>query len=111
MEGDAEGLVLVLVPGGTEPELEAAVRDVIDRRRHLREHGGMAVGVAGDEHAEPHALRRLGERREGCPAFHAAPSAPIAAPEAGDEVIHEPETVEVGVLVERPARGRGGRAS
>ena len=100
VEGDGEGVVLVGVPGGAEAELEAAVGDVVDGRGLLGEDGGMAVGVAGDEDAEADARGGLGEGGEGGPALHAGALGAEGGAEAGDEVVHQPEAVEVGVLVE-----------
>ena len=62
VEGNAVGVMLELLPAGANAEVEPAAAHVIDGRRHLRQHRGIPVGVAGDEDAEPNPLRL---RREG----------------------------------------------
>src|SRR5690348_2334707 len=52
-EFDAVGAGLLLVPARADPELESAVRDVIQRRSHIGEDRGVTVVDAGDERAEP----------------------------------------------------------
>src|SRR5579883_440977 len=58
----AEVVVLALEPAGADTQDEAAVADVVDRRRHLREQGRVAVAVAGDHAADGGARGRLGQR-------------------------------------------------
>ena len=60
-EVEAVRRVLSLVPPCAEPELEAAARHVVDRRRRLREHRGVAEGDRRDERAEPDPLGPRGQ--------------------------------------------------
>ena len=61
-EAVAVGAPLVLVPAGADAHLDAAAGDDVDRRRDLREVRGVAVAHAGAHLAEPHPVRRGGER-------------------------------------------------
>src|SRR4029453_13025086 len=57
-EIEAIALVLGLEPARADPEDRAAARHDVERRDDLREVGGIPVGVAGDERAEPPARAR-----------------------------------------------------
>jgi hypothetical protein len=60
--------VLALVPARAHPDLDAAVRDVVDRGRHAGEHARVAIGRGRDHRAEADAARERcesGERRPG----------------------------------------------
>jgi hypothetical protein len=72
VERDAVGAMLALHPAGAEPEDQATSAHVVDRRRHLREHGGMPVRVAAHQHPEPKTMCPGGERAEEGPGFEAA---------------------------------------
>src|SRR5204862_6539215 len=52
LEREAEGPELDVVPARAEPEDEAATRDLVDRRRLLREQGGIVEAGAGDERSD-----------------------------------------------------------
>ena len=65
--GDAEGVVLRLVPARSEPEDEAPARHLVERVRHLREDRGVPEAGARHERAEVDAARRLAEGRENRP--------------------------------------------
>jgi hypothetical protein len=53
-EGDAVGVVLVALPAGAHTERELAPAHVVGGDRHVGDDGGMSVGVAVDEGADPH---------------------------------------------------------
>ena len=88
-ELDAVGAGFLLVPAGADPELEAAVRDDVERGGHVGEHGRVPVVDPRHEHPEAEAPRGLGQRRQRDPPL-----------EAGARRVR-PDRVEV---VERPAR-------
>ena len=46
------GRVLVRLPSGAQPEYEPSVRDAVQRGGHVRNHRGMAVGVAQDQRSQ-----------------------------------------------------------
>ena len=54
-------VVLVDVPARPDAEVQAPVADHVDSRGDVREHGRVAVGVAGDHQPEPQARRLGGE--------------------------------------------------
>ena len=56
--------MLLLEPGGAEPELGAAAGEHVERRHRLRQQTGMAVGDPGDQQAEPDALGLGGDVAE-----------------------------------------------
>ena len=62
-EAEAVGLVLALVPAGSEAELDAAIRDVVDRRHVLGEHGRVPERRGRDEHAQPELRRHRRQAR------------------------------------------------
>ena len=68
-EVPAVGLVLADVPSRADAERDAAAGDDVDGGRHLGQERRVAVGVAGDEDAEPEPLRDRGHRRQQRPAL------------------------------------------
>src|ERR671910_32917 len=56
-ERDAVLVVLELEPRRPHPELEPAIRDVVDGRGHIRDHRRVPVGHPEHEHAAAHAAR------------------------------------------------------
>ncbi len=50
---DPVGLVLMGEPAGPDPQIEPAVGDDVERRRHVGQHRRVPVGVAGHHHPEP----------------------------------------------------------
>ncbi len=88
---DAVRTRLLLVPPGTDADLEAPPRDDVERRRHVGEHGWVPVVDSRHERAEPKARSRLGQGRKGDPALEARPR------RIGDdrvEVVKEPARLE-----------------
>ena len=71
LEGNAEALVLVLVPARPDPEIAAAVREVIDGAHGLGEHAGVAVVDADDERSHPYVLGVEGDGGHGADRFEA----------------------------------------
>ena len=69
---EAVGLVLALVPAGADPELDAAVRDVIHGGGVLGQHRRMAERRGRDEHAEPEARRDRGQAGQRGPGLERA---------------------------------------
>ena len=65
LEGNAEALVLVLVPARPDPEIAAAVGEMIDGAHGLGEHPGVAVVDADDERPYPHVLGVEGDGGHG----------------------------------------------
>src|SRR5260221_14524187 len=63
-EVDAVGLVLSLIPRGADAKDRATVRDLVERRGHVREQRGVPVGDSRDERTEVRRLRRRGHRGE-----------------------------------------------
>ena len=57
LEGDAEALVLVLVPAGADADLATAAREMVDGADGLGEDARVAVVDADDERAHAHVLR------------------------------------------------------
>ena len=82
---------LVGVPPGAEPELQPAVRDLVERCRHVGEDGGVAVGHARHEHADAEPARCLGQRREREPTLEARAG---AVAEDRLEVVERPPRLE-----------------
>ena len=82
---------LVGVPPGAEPELQAAVGDLVERRRHVGEDRRVAVRHARHEHADAEAARRLRQRREGEPPLEARAA---AVAEDRLEVVERPTRLE-----------------
>ena len=52
VEGEAERRELRVVPAGADPEPKASTADLVDGRRHAREHPGRVVGGRRDERSE-----------------------------------------------------------
>ena len=50
--GNAEGVVLALVPAGTHAEDETTTGDAIDRRRHLGQHRRLVKAQRGDQRTD-----------------------------------------------------------
>lgn len=50
-ERNAVGTGFLLVPTGADPDLEATARDDVERRRHIRQHGGVPIVDACYERA------------------------------------------------------------
>ena len=92
---DAVLLVLHLPPAGADAELEAAAGDVVDGGGHVREEGGVAVGVADDEHAAAHAAGLGGHRGEQREALEAGA---FGVGEDRDEVVEDGAPVVAHVL-------------
>jgi hypothetical protein len=91
--------VLVLGPAGPDAELEPAAGQVVDGRRHLRQHARVPVGVAGDRAADAHPLgqrRHAGQRGPGLEDVQR-----VVAAEAG-EVVHVPAVVEARLIGDPP---------
>jgi len=91
--------VLDLGPGGAEPELEPAAREVVDGDRRLGEHGRVAVRVPRDHAADAHAGRRLGHGREHRPGLEDVELGIAADPR---EVVEVPAVVEAGIVGDPP---------
>ena len=90
-KGYVVGPVLILDPTRAESDLEAAVRGNIERGRHVGEHGGVPVGVAGDQHPEPDPVHDSAERRQHRPSFEHRAG---AVTEDGVEMVERPPGVE-----------------
>ena len=60
--GDAVDVVLLLEPPAAEPEHDATVGDLVERRHRVREHRRVAVAGRVDERAAQHAFGRRRER-------------------------------------------------
>ena len=93
VEGEAHACVLVLVPARADAEIEPPLGDDVRRDGDLRQHGGMAVGVARHHQAEAEAVRCGGERAERLPSFEAGA---IQMPIDRREMIEEPGMFERG---------------
>jgi hypothetical protein len=91
--------VLVLGPAGADAELQPPAGQVVDRDGHLRQHRGMAVGVADDSASNPGARRQLRHRRQHRPGLEDRAIVPCAQ---RGEVVHHPAAVETGVVGETP---------
>jgi hypothetical protein len=87
----AVGLVLPLEPGGAQPEDEATVRDVIDRRRHLRDQRGIAIRVAEHEMPQAELPGHAGRRRDEGEPLVRGEVLLLPRAERRQEVIREPE--------------------
>jgi len=59
-ELDAEGVVFQREPSGADAELSPPPRDDVERREGLGQDSGVAVGVAGDQRAQPNGRRLSG---------------------------------------------------
>src|SRR5205807_8219037 len=56
-EVEAEALVLLLVPGGTDPQDGSSPADDVEGRHHLGDERRVAVGHPGDQRAQLHRAR------------------------------------------------------
>ena len=92
----AERLELVGEPSGPEPELDAAVREAVDRRDGLRDDRGVAERRRQHERSQPHPFGQRRERRERRQRFERpVPLVPAAvATERREQVIGHPHAVE-----------------
>jgi hypothetical protein len=96
-EVEAESGVLLLVPGGADAEDGAAAGDHVEGGDHLGEQRRVPVGHAGDERAEPDALRAGGERAEQRVALE---DGLVRTAQRGQlpEMVHHPHRLESAVL-------------
>ena len=92
VERVAEGRVLGLVPARPEAEDQAAVRDLVDRRRHLRGQRGRPEARPQDDRAQLGALGRTGDGGEQVQRL--VDPVLVLVREAEDEVVVEPEAVD-----------------
>ena len=83
--------MIAFEPSRPDAQRQATVAHVIDGGRHLREQGGIAVRVAGDEHAHLHAARLRREGRQHRPAFE---TGAVLVAEDRHEVVVDPAAVE-----------------
>ena len=86
-----EGVMLTLVPAGSDAQDEAAIRHVIEHRRRLCEHGGVTEGCRRHGDAQPSAPNMVRERREGGECLERNPAAFLARVR---EMIAHPAGVE-----------------
>ena len=90
--GKAEGLVLGVVPAGSDTERQAAVRDQVERRGHVRDEAGVAKRRAEDERRDLDTLGDGGEGAHQRPRLVHALRLPLGR--LVEEVIREPDGVE-----------------
>ena len=90
-------MVLLVVPGGAERQVEPAVRRVVDGDRLGRQHRRVPVGHAGDEQAEPDARRHAGQCGQRRHALERL-ARPLAVHRL--EVVEAPHAVEAQLLRE-----------
>lgn len=83
-------------PSGPDPELDPAVRDVIERGDDLRGERWVSVDIAGDEQAQPEPRGGLSDSGECRPGFQFR----LIGRAVCDEGVGDPERVEVRVLVQ-----------
>ena len=103
-EGDAEHLVLGLVPPRSEAQHEAPIRDVVNGGARLGGQRRMPVGVAQDHMSELDPIRHGGQRADQRECLVAAAA---IGPE-GHEVVEDPARIEDGEGVpELPGRLQG----
>ena len=76
-----------------EPEHEAPAADLVDRRRHLRQHARRVEARAGHERPEPHAL---GHRRERAQQRERLPRRALRL--VIEQVVAEPDRLEPDLL-------------
>src|SRR5690348_10824331 len=69
MKRNSELLMLKLEPSGTHPENQPAAADDVDGGRHLCQHRGMPISIAGYHQTEADPPRRHRERCQGSPTF------------------------------------------
>src|SRR5215510_16618181 len=92
VEGQPKRLILRLVPSRADAQDQAPMAHLIDGRRHFRQDGWMAEGVACNQRAEFHVLGRFCQRCQHRPAFPNSTGRLTRI--AIQEVVREPETVE-----------------
>jgi hypothetical protein len=92
-------MVFVLGPSRADAELQPSAGELVDRHGGLREHRGVAVGVAGDRATDPGTARARGHPGEERPRLEDAQA--VVRAEAG-EVVHVPAVVEAGVVGHPP---------
>src|SRR6185503_11460788 len=90
----AVALVLALEPARPDAVHEAAAGNIVDARRHLREEGGRAIGVARDEEPDLDARGLARQRRERGEALE------LRLPRRADDAV-EVVVEEDGVVAER----------
>ncbi len=96
-EVDPQLSMLLVEPRRADPELQPAVRDVVDRDGLGGQDRRVAVGDSRHEGAQPKARRGLSQRREQCPGFEAGP-ARVAV--ESFEVVEDPTGDEARLLRE-----------
>src|SRR5262245_9776367 len=97
---DVEHLILECRPSRADPELKAAVRQVIHGYRLFCEQRRMAVDHPSHQQADPDLGGRLRHRREQRPPLIEGRISPIRA--RGGEMIERPAMVEPGVVRDVP---------
>ena len=95
VERNAVLAVLVLLPARAQAEHEAAAGHVVDGRGHLREHGRVAIRVAGDQRADADARHGRGQGRERGPGLGPGHARLLAV---RHEVVGVPDAVPAGGL-------------
>jgi hypothetical protein len=90
---------LWLVPPSSDPHLETAAGEVIDRDGDLREQAWMPVEIPGDVEADVRALGDLRDRREERPPVVDRLRLVLMD---RDQVVEEPEVIEAGVVDHAP---------
>ena len=90
-ERNSVGLVLLLHPARAETQLEPPAADVIQRRAHLGEHRGDAVGVAQNTGSQANFFRHLREGAERRPGFEQGDG-------SGSDAFRFPRRIETGVF-------------
>ncbi len=93
---DAVGVGLELVPTCTQPELEAAVGDDVEGRRHVGGDRGMAIWHAVHHRSDPEPVGGVCQRRQRGPALEAGA---VRVPEDRVEMIEHPGGVDVLALI------------
>src|SRR5687767_701518 len=92
VEGQPERLILWLVPSRADTQDQAPLAHLVNSRRHFRQDGWMAEGIARDQRAEFHAVCRFCQRGQHGPAF--PNSTGWLTRIAIQEVVREPEAIE-----------------
>src|ERR1041384_8492755 len=101
---DPVHLVLDLIPGRADAELEPSSGQVIDRDRKLGQHNRVAVGVAGDHAADAHTLGGLDHGGLERPTLVDGSAGAVRAD--GGQVIEVPHVVEAALVGDLPARAQ-----
>src|ERR1700722_454836 len=92
MERDAILLMLELEPSCSQSKSQPATADDIHRSCHLRQHCGMAVGIAGDHQAEADPTGRHRQRGERRPSLE---TSPCGIRKDGEEMIETPRRIVI----------------